>query len=201
MADSDQNQKSKIKNQKLDDWLEIGTIVASQGLKGQVRVYPNSDFPERFEEPGTRWLLRPSETEPQPIELLEGYFISGKGLYVLTLSGVEDRNQAEALRDCRLMVPASDRPILAEDEYHILDLIGLEVFNQLTDERLGVVVDIVPAGNDLLVVSCPQSLADNQEPKTKDKEVLIPFVKEIVPVVDIPQRRLEITPPPGLLEL
>ena len=201
MANSDQNPISNIQNLQSDDWLEIGTIVGSQGLKGQVRVYPNSDFPERFEEPGKRWLLRPSETEPQPIELLEGYFISGKGIYVLTLAGVEDRNQADALRGCRLMVPESDRPVLAEDEYHILDLIGLEVFNQLTDERLGVVVDIVPAGNDLLVVSCPQSLADNHEAKTKDKEVLIPFVEAIVPVVDIPQKRIEITPPPGLLEL
>ncbi|HEY9659223.1 MAG TPA: ribosome maturation factor RimM, partial [Allocoleopsis sp.] len=38
-------------------WLEIGKIVGVQGLKGEVRIYPNSDFPERFEQPGKRWLL------------------------------------------------------------------------------------------------------------------------------------------------
>ncbi len=207
------------------EWLEIGTIVAPQGLDGEVRVYPNSDFPERFEQPGQRWLLRPGETEPQPIELLGGRYIEGKGLYVVELAGVQDRNQAEALRGCRLLVPQSDRPVLGEDEYHVLDLIGLEVFNQTTQEVLGTVVDIIPAGNDLLEVKLnhPQpaispttdqsnDLSVTQVTKagkkrklrqklSKPKTVLIPFVKAIVPVVDLEAGRIEITPPPGLLEI
>ncbi|MCA1993158.1 MAG: ribosome maturation factor RimM, partial [Coleofasciculus sp. S288] len=117
-----------------DDWLEIGTIVGPQGLKGELRVYPNSDFPERFEEPGQRWLQRPGETEPHPVELLGGRFVPGKGIYAIKLAGVENRDQAEALRDSRLLVPESDRPQLAEDEYHVIDLLNLEVFNQLTGE-------------------------------------------------------------------
>ncbi|MBW4574214.1 MAG: ribosome maturation factor RimM [Aphanothece sp. CMT-3BRIN-NPC111] len=216
MSNQEINSKLKTQNSKLEDgWLEIGKIVAAQGLDGDVRVYPDSDFPERFEQPGRRWILRPGETKPQPIELLSGRYIPGKGLYVLEFAGVEDRDQAEALRGCRLFVPESDRPALGEDEYHILDLIGLEVFNQLTGEILGVVADIIPAGNDLLVVSCPslglppqdavvsderQDIKDKGK-KKKDKEVLIPFVKAIVPVVDLQNRRVEITPPPGLLEL
>lgn len=133
-----------------DDWLEIGTIVAPQGLNGELRVYPNSDFPERFEEPGKRFLKRSGETEPQPIELLSGRYLPGKDLYIVKLAGVENREQAEALRDCVLLVPASDRPELAEDEYHVMDLLDLEVFNQLTSELVGVVVDVIPAGNSLL---------------------------------------------------
>lgn len=204
----------------MSEWLEIGKIVAPQGLKGEVRVYPNSDFPERFEEPGQRWLLRPGE-EPQPIELLAGRYIEGKGLYVLQLAGVKDRSQAEALQGCLLMVPQNDRPQLAEDEYHVLDLIGLEVFNQLTQEVLGTVVDVLSAGNDLLEVQLqPQAIAPTTEksddiaqvtkagkksksqPKSaKPKTVLIPFVKVIAPVVDLKAGRIEIAPPPGLLEL
>lgn len=205
------------------EWLEIGKIVAPQGLDGEMRVYPNSDFPERFEEPGQRWLLRPGEREPQPVELLGGRYIAGKGLYVVELAGVEDRNQAEALRGCRLMVPQSDRPALGEDEYHVLDLIGLEVFNQLTQEVLGTVVDIIPAGNDLLEVKLqtapippddeavddPNAEAVTKEGKKRKPQpklpkpatVLIPFVKAIVPVVDLQQGRIEITPPLGLLEI
>lgn len=57
---------------KSDEWLEIGTIIAPQGLDGEVRVYPDSDFPERFEQPGVRWLLCPGEREPRAIELLGG---------------------------------------------------------------------------------------------------------------------------------
>lgn len=199
-----------IQNPTSDEWIEIGTIVAPQGLKGEMRVYSNSDFPERFEEPGQRWLLRPDRTELETVELLSGRYIPNKGIYVIKLAGVEDCNQAEALRDCKLMVPASDRPILEEDEYHVRDLIGLEVFNQLTGENLGIVVDLIPAGNDLLEVQIHQAeaeaLADNSneenEPsKSKPTTVLIPFVQEIVPVVDLEQKRIEIAPPPGLLEL
>ena len=198
----------------MSEWLEIGKIVAPKGLDGEVRVYSNSDFPERFEEPGQRWLLCPGESEPQKIELLAGRCIENKGLYVIELAGVEDRNQAEALRGCLLLVPQSDRPQLGEDEYHVLDLIGLEVFNQLTQELVGTVVDIIPAGNDLLEVklSDPQSAIlptdelttgkNKPRPKSpKPKTVLIPFVKVIAPVVDLQAGRIEITPPPGLLEI
>lgn len=204
------------------EWLEIGTIIAPQGLNGEVRVYPDSDFPERFEKPGQRWLLKPDDTEPVAVELLRGRYISGKKIYVIELAGVEERDQAEALRGCRLLVPQSDRPVLEEDEYHVLDLIGLQVFNQLTQEVLGTVVDVIPAGNDLLEVKLNHSQAliptpDEQQPiaeavttgkkrKSQSKSpkpatVLIPFVKAIVPVVDLHNGRLEITPPPGLLEI
>lgn len=208
--------KRDLSNQKSDGWLEIGTIVAPQGLDGEVRVYPSSDFPERFEKPGQRWLLRTGETEPQPIELLRGRYIPGKGLYVLELAGVEDRNGAEALGGSLLLVPESDRPALGEDEYHVLDLIGLEVFNQLTQEILGTVVDIIPAGNDLLEVKLHYTPSpDNSSaeavtktakkrkspPKAPKTTVLIPFVKAIVPVVDLQNGRVEITPPTGLLEI
>ncbi len=207
------------------EWLEIGKIVAPQGLDGEVRVYPNSDFPERFLQPGKRWLLRPGEKEPQPIELLGGRYIENKKLYVVEIAGVEDCNMAEALRGCLLMVPQSDRPPLGEDEYHVLDLLGLEVFNQLTQELVGTVVDVFPAGNDLLEVKLHQESGvrsqesgdkgdkgdkgtrgqgeiKNQKSKIKNqKTVLIPFVKAIVPVVDLEAKRIEITPPDGLLEI
>ncbi|MBD2561274.1 MULTISPECIES: ribosome maturation factor RimM [Nostoc] len=181
----------------LDDWLEIGKIVSPQGLSGELKVYPVSDFPERFEVPGKRWLLRLDGTEPQPIELLTGRYISNKNLYVIKLAGVENCDQAEALRGCKLMVPVSDRPQLSEDEYHVLDLIGVEVFMQASGELVGTVVDIIPAGNDLLEVKFHESFATDKKQKT----VLIPFVEAIAPVVDLKSNRIEITPPPGLLEI
>jgi len=171
-------------------WLEVGKIVAPQGLKGEVRVYPNSDFPERFETPGQRWLLYPRVAEPQAVELVRGYYLHGKGLYIIELAGVTNRTQAEALKDCLLVVPDSDRPTLEAGEFHIVDLIGLEVFDQQTQTLIGSVINVFPAGNDLLEV---------QRNQPSQATVLIPLVKEIVPVVDLANRRLEITPPPGLL--
>lgn len=171
-------------------FVEIGKIVAAQGLNGEVRVYPDSDFPERFIDPGERWILRPSDAVPQPIKLLRGRYLDGKGLYVLRLDGVVDRTQAEALKDARLLVPEGDRPPLGEDEFHVLDLIGLAVIDQATQTLIGHVAQIISAGNDLLEV----------ERAANQAAVLIPFVKAIVPVVDLPNRRIEITPPAGLIE-
>ncbi|HLO48930.1 MAG TPA: ribosome maturation factor RimM [Kamptonema sp.] len=210
----------------MSDWIEIGTIVAPQGLDGEVRVYPNSDFPERFLEPGQRWVQRPGQAEPEPIEFLGGRYIPGKGIYAVQLAGVESIDEAEALRGSHLFVSASDRPHLEEGEFYVRDLIGLEVFYQETGKLLGTVVDIIPAGNDILEIELPRSPESmptleeesvvtevaikpgqrhSKKPKqrprnTKPKTVLIPFVKEIVPIVEIEQRRMEITPPPGLLE-
>jgi 16S rRNA processing protein RimM len=170
------------------DWLEVGRIVASQGLKGEVRIYPDSDFPERFEQPGQRWLLYPGSTAPKPVELLSGRYIPNKGLYVVRFKDVTDRDQAEALRDCRLLVPKAERPILEEGEFHVADLVGLKVFDQATQGLVGVVTDVLAAGNDLLEVQL----------ETGEK-VLVPFVEAIVPIVDVEQQRIEITPPAGLI--
>jgi 16S rRNA processing protein RimM len=176
-----------------DGWLEIGTIVAAQGLNGEMRVYPDTDFPERFEVPGARWLLRPGFMQPEQIELLSGRYVEGKNLYIIELEGIKNRNQAEEMRGCKLLVSEDDRPELGEDEYHILDLVGLRVF--MSGDFIGTVVNLIPAGNDLLEVE----LFNQKE--GKKKTVLIPFVREIVPVVDIENQRAEITPPEGLLEL
>lgn len=203
-----------------EEWLEIGTIVGPQGLKGELRVYPNSDFPERFEKPGQRWLQRQGEAQPQPVKLLGGRFVPGKGIYVVKLEGVVTREQAEALRGYVLLVPESDRPKLGKDEYHVMDLINLEVINQLTGEAVGVVVDVIPAGNDLLEVQLhdqpepepakpeappPTRTSKIRKPKRQTEKkpatVLIPFVKAIAPVVDLQGGRIEITPPIGLLEI
>lgn len=174
------------------DWIEIGRIVAAQGLKGEVRVYPDTDFPERFLQPGQRWVQRPGMSEPEPIELVSGRYLDGKGLYVVQFAGVRDREQAEALRDAVLLVPESDRLPLEEGEYHVLDLVGLTVFDQTTQQLVGTVTDVLAAGNDLLQVKLDKP--------GKQATVLIPFVEAIVPVVDLAAGRIEITPPKGLLE-
>ncbi|HEY9641800.1 MAG TPA: ribosome maturation factor RimM [Coleofasciculaceae cyanobacterium] len=189
--------------QTADEWLEIGKIVGVQGLRGEVRVYPNTDFPERFEQPGRRWLLRPGATQPEPITLKSGRYLEGKGLYVVQFAGIADRLQAEALRDSRVLVPEGDRPPLEEGEFHVADLLGLEVYDQATQQLVGIVTEVFAAGNDLLEVERSASPAPPQsDPSspTKPQKVLIPFVEAIVPLVDLQQRRIEITPPPGLIE-
>jgi 16S rRNA processing protein RimM len=197
-----------------DEWLEVGTIVSPQGLQGEVKVLSLSDFPERFEKKGQRWLRSPKGETPQLVNLKYGRNIPGKNLYIVKLTEINSREQAETLRNYKLLVPISDRVPIAKDEYHVADLIDLEVYLQETGELVGYVRDIFSTGHDLLEVELipkliPEIALEKEEAiaeeekvtKKKPKTILIPFVMTIVPVVDIVNKRIEITPPAGLLDL
>ena len=184
--------RGEIKSAKLETQeplMAIGKVVAPQGLRGEVRVYPESDFPERFLEPGRRWLQKPGQPSVE-VTLVQGRYLDGKGLYVVQFAGMDNREAAEAITGSKILVLESDRPQLEEDEFHVRDLIGLAVFDQVSQGLVGTIVDVFPAGNDLLEV----------QREGKDDRVLIPFVMAIVPVVDLAQGRVEITPPKGLLD-
>lgn len=173
-----------------EEWLEIGTIIGAHGLNGEVKVFPDSDFPERFTKPGLRWLCIPTRpSNPEKIQLLKGRFIERKGIYVVKLADVNFRDQSEALKGAKLLVHSNDRPTLTDGEYYLLDLIDLTVIDHQTQTVIGSVISIASAGNDLLEVQ----LANTTE------TVLIPFVPAIVPIVDIAAKRIEITPPKGLI--
>ena len=170
-------------------WLNVGKLVAAQGLRGQLRVNPSSDFSERFTKPGKRWLQEKGK-EPQEVELIAGRQIPGKSLYVIQFEGIETRDSAERLVGQSLLVPASHRPHLEEGEFHLLDLVGLEAKLEKGGPSIGRVTGLTTAGNDLLEVQLQEG-----------RKVLIPFVKAIVPEVYLEEHWLLINPPPGLLEL
>ncbi|MCA2709617.1 MAG: ribosome maturation factor RimM [Microcystis sp. M015S2] len=187
-----------------ENWLEIGTIVAPQGLEGELRVLSVSDFPERFQKRGIRGIQGDQGGEIQEITLLRGRELPGKNVYVIKLEGVENREQAEALRGYKLWANKLEKPRLKADEYHVSELVNLEVYHHLTGEKIGVVVDIFWAGNDILAVQLEANLASvKKKSSSSDSEAraLVPFVKEIVPLVDLKAARIEISPPPGLLEI
>ena len=202
------------------EWLEVGKITSPQGLKGELRVYPDSDFPERFTQAGIRWLQHPTTAAIKEMQLQGGRYIAGKNLYVIKLEGVGSREAAEEFRDYKLLVNKSDRPKLKQDEYHVSDLVGLEVFHQETQENIGVVIDLYSAGNDLLEIRLHKQPNIEVKPETdlsqisrrskrkkyrakskKPVTVFIPFVKEIVPIVDISNQKIEISPPDGLINI
>ena len=173
-----------------EEWLTVGKIVGVQGLQGELRVNPASDFPERFTTPGPRWLRSRKGGEPTEIKLRKGRQLPGKSLFVVRFDGVNNRSGAEALVGQELLVPADDRPELEEGEFHLLDLIGLEARLSPEGAVVGTVSDLISGGNDLLELTT----ADG-------RKLMIPFVEAIVPDVHLEEGWLLLTPPPGLLEL
>tara|TARA_B100000029_G_scaffold516280_1_gene628364 strand:- start:3324 stop:3857 length:534 start_codon:yes stop_codon:yes gene_type:complete len=173
-----------------EDWLIVGKLVAPQGLNGEIRVQPLSDFPERFTHPGTRWLQKKHESDPIEIELRAGRKLPGKEIFVLRFAGINNRDAAQALIGHNLLVPSSNRPKLSKNEFHLLDLVGLEARLDPKGPSIGKVTDLTKAGNDLLEIQLLEG-----------KKILIPLVHAIVPIIKLNEGWLMLTPPPGLLEL
>ena len=174
------------------EWLVVGLIGSPHGIDGKIKVKSLSDFEERFTKPGKRWIQKDTEF-PAELKLTSGFKQPGKETFIITFKEIKDRNQAENLKGYKILVKSDDIPNLKKEEFHLMELVNLEVKilknNQF--QIIGKVINLENEKNNLLVIK----LLEN------NKEVLIPFVKDIIPVVDIKNKFLIINPPAGLLEL
>ena len=175
-----------------NEWLVVGLITSCHGINGQVKVKSLSDFEERFIKPGMRWLQIENEA-PSKIELTSGFQQPGKQTFIVKFQGINTRNNAEKLKKYKILVKTDKLPQLDKEEYHFLELINLQVKTLENKELkiIGKVINFENEKNNLLVIE----LYKNQ------KQVLVPFVKEIVPLIDIQNNFLIIKPPKGLFEL
>jgi len=173
-------------------WLVVGVITSCHGISGQVKVKSLSDFEERFLKPGMRWLQKENES-PSKIKLNSGFKQHGKEIFILKFQGINTRDDAEKLKKHKMLVRANNLPKLKKEEFHLLELINLQVKTAENDQLkiIGKVINLENEKNNLLIIE----LLKNK------KKVLVPFVKEIVPLVDIKNNFLIIDPPKGLLEL
>ena len=169
--------------------LRVGRLTKAHGLKGAIKVELYTDEPERRFVPGARFILQVPTGSPwhgKTIELVELRWYNGHP--VAFFAGVDDRTAAEGLVKAILWVD-HDPSATPEDEDAWFDhqLVGLAVIRDSV--KVGVVsrIDHFPA-QDLLTVL------------TDSGEVLVPFVKAIVPVVDVASGTITVTPPPGLFE-
>jgi len=166
------------------DLIRIGQVTAPHGVRGAVRVFPVSDFPERF-----TTLRRVLLGDPPH---LVGVRFRGfvKNLVILEFDGIADRNQAEALRGQNLMVPRSEVHPLPEGYYYDFDLIGVDVVDT-QGTLLGRLVDVDHNSpvHDLYVVETGPG-----------KRSLVPAVRQFVKEIDLAAGRMVVDPIPGLLE-
>jgi len=166
--------------------LVVGRIGRAHGIKGEVTVEVRTDEPELRLAPGA--VLATDPASAGPLTIATGRVHSGR--LMLRFEGVSDRNGAEALRNT-LLIAEVDPAQMPEDpeEFYDHQLIDLDVVT-VDGREVGRIAEIshLPY-QDLLVVRRPDG-----------GEVLIPFVEEIVPEIDLEEQRAVIDPPPGLLD-
>ena len=170
-----------------DGHMAIGRIVGAHGLNGELRVELHTDFPERFVAGET--ILLGEALLPRNIQGARKH----KGMLLLLLAEVTDRDGAEALRDEWLFIPESAAMALPEGEYWVHDIIGLAVVDE-AGQPVGQVTDILQTGaNDVYIITPAAGV-------NRDKELLIPAIAEVVQGVDLASGSLTIRILPGLID-
>ena len=180
--------KKQSSGQSAQTQLRVGRLTKAHGLKGALKLELFTDDPERRFVPGAEFALQVPTSSPwhgKRIALTELRWYNGQP--VGFFEGVTDRAGAESLVKAILWVDASPDEPQEEDAWYDHQLVGLAVVRD--GERVGAIVRVehLPA-QDLLVV------------KAGDREVMVPFVKAIVPSVDTAAGVVTVTPPAGLFE-
>ncbi|MBA4544019.1 MULTISPECIES: ribosome maturation factor RimM [Thermoactinomyces] len=164
-------------------YLNVGRIVGTHGIRGEVRVLCDTDFPELRFAPGNRLLLLRSDlNEPLPLTVEKSR--PHKSALLVKFQEWNSINEAEVYKNSRLVVPKEDLAPLNEEEgeFYFHQIIGCEVITT-EGRKIGKVKEILPLpANDVWVVR-----SDDQ-----DKEILLPYIEPIVKDVDLQRQQITI---------
>lgn len=179
--------------------LVVGQIARPHGIRGEVIVDVRTDEPEQRYAVGSVLHTDPTSVPRRPdvlprtltVAAAKPHAAAGPGRFIVSFEEVPDRDMAESLRGLLLQVDTAELASIADpDEFHDYQLVGLAAVTP-DGQSLGEVtaIDHAPA-SDLLVLRRPDG-----------RTALVPFVKAMVPEVDLAGGRMVLTPPPGLLDL
>lgn len=167
--------------------LNVGKIVNTHGIRGELKVWPQTDFPEvRFRKGNRLLMCPPDQGEPVTVEIAGAR--EQKKMFVVLLKGYDNINEVERFKGWALKAEASDRAPLGEGEYYVRDIVGCGVETD-EGEALGQVTDVLsPGANDVWVVRM-----------NGGKELLLPVIDDVVLDVDLNARKIRVRLMEGLL--
>jgi len=159
----------------MEDYLEIGQIVNSYGIKGFFKVVPFTDDLTRFEDLETVFIEYKNKLEEFTIEEVKYH----KNLVLLKVKGIDKIEDTEKYKNCYLKINRENAVKLPDNTYFIIDLIGIEVFDE-DEKNLGKIIDVFPTGsNDVYVVK-----------DELGKQILLPAIKSVIKDVDIKNKKM-----------
>lgn len=168
----------------MDDYLQVGVIANTHGIRGEVKVFPRTDDPARFKKLKQVFLDTGNGYLEMKIEGVKFF----KQFVILKFKGFDNINEIEKYKKRPLLVDREHAVRLKKDEYFIADLIGLTVYTE-DGKLLGTLTDVLQTGaNDVYVVEMEDK-----------KEVLIPAIGECILEVDLEGRKMQVHLLKGLL--
>ncbi|MBU5293319.1 16S rRNA processing protein RimM [Anaerosalibacter bizertensis] len=166
------------------DYIQVGKIINTQGIKGEVKIHPLTDDISRFDE-----LEKVYIGEEKVLVYIEKNW-SKKEFVILKFVGYDDINEVLKFKNEYLYIEEKDKIKLEEDSYFIFDIVGCNVLD-INGNKIGIVTQVITnTGNDIYIIKSE----DNS------KNYLVPAVKQFIKKVDIENKEIIIEPIEGLIE-
>lgn len=167
----------------MEQFLQVGVISSTHGIRGEVKVFPTTDDPARYKK--LKKVLLDTGKERLELEIQSVKFF--KQFVIVKFRGIDNINDIEKYKGKSLMVPREDAVQLEEDEYYIADLIGMEVYTD--GGRFGTLKDVMETGaNEVYII-------DSDE----HGEVLVPAIHDCILDVDVEKQTMKIRLMDGLI--
>jgi 16S rRNA processing protein RimM len=167
------------------EYFDVGVIANTHGIKGEVKIVPLTDNPERFSQLKSVFVDNKGDLKKYNIEYVK-YF---KNLVILKFKEITDMTEAEKIKGLTLKIDRKDAVKLPKDSFFICDLIGCQVREE-NGIDLGTVKNVLQTGsNDVYVVE-----------DKNGKEILIPALKNVVKEVSVESKKMLVSLPKGLID-
>ena len=169
----------------MEDYFRVGVIANTHGIRGEVKVFPTTEDPKRFK--GMKEIILDTGNEKKVLEVASARFF--KNMVILKFKGIDSINDIEKYKGKSLFVTRENAVELEEDEYYIGDLIGMEVYTDDSEERFGVLKDVMETGaNEVYIIT-----SENHG------EVLLPAIHECILDIDVEAKKMKVHLMEGLL--
>lgn len=161
----------------MEEFLQVGMITSTHGVRGEVKVFPTTDDAKRFRKLKEVFLDTGRGKLALEIESVKFF----KQMVILKFKGIDTLDDVAKYRQAGLYVTRENAVKLGKDEYFIADLMGVEIYDE-EDRRIGVLEDVLETGaNDVYVIR-----------RTDGGELLLPAIKQCVLDVDVQERRMKV---------
>ena len=168
----------------MEELLQVGVITSTHGVRGEVKVFPTTDDPNRFK--SLKHVLLDTGREKKSLEVQGVKFF--KQFVILKFKGIDNINDIEMYKKRELWIPREEAQELEEDEYYIADLIGMDVVLE-DGSKFGTLKDVMETGaNDVYIID-----------SAEHGEVLLPAIRECILDVDLEKNVMTIHLMKGLI--
>ena len=167
--------------------LKVGKIVNTHSLKGEIKVISSTDFEEERFKKGSKLLITRGNQLIR--EAVVQSYRNHKNFLLVKFEGIDSVEEAEKLKNLQIKIDSDEVGELEENEFYFHQIIGCEVFDE-NDKNLGEIIDILtPGANDVWVIKGENG-----------KEILIPYIEDVVKKIDITSKKVNIEVMEGLID-